>query len=149
MQFENSDELNRYVAKLSGGVAMLSFSTGKDSLCTWLVMRKYFHTIIPFHLYRIPGLEFAEKCLDYYENFFDTHIIRMPHPALYRQLNALMFQSPDHCQVIEDAQLQEYDYDDLNAVLRFELGILDNVYMATGVRARDSVVCWASSITWQ
>jgi len=75
MFFKNSDALNRYMRERSDTV-ILSFSNGKDSIAAWLVLRKYFPKIIPFYLYLIPDLEFVESGLTYYEDFFQTKILR-------------------------------------------------------------------------
>lgn len=143
MQFESSEELNKYVSDLSGGTAVLAFSTGKDSVATWLAMQKYFTRIVPYYLYLVPGLSFVDRSLDYYEKFFDTHIIRLPHPSFYRQLNALTFQAPENCHIIEEAQLPDFDYDDINQIIREDFNLGD-VYSASGVRARDSINRWSA-----
>ena len=76
--------------------AILAFSTGKDSIAAWLQLRKYFKHVIPYYCYTVPGLEFVENSLAYYEDFFGTHIYRLPHRSLYRLLRNLVFQSPEH-----------------------------------------------------
>ena len=69
--------------------AILAFSTGKDSIAAWLQMRKYFKRIIPYYCYTVPGLTFVEESLKYYEDFFGTHICRLPHRSLARMLRNL------------------------------------------------------------
>jgi hypothetical protein len=144
MQFETSTQLNRHVAKISDGQALLAFSTGKDSVVAWLQMRRHFKKITPVYMYLIPDLEFVEMGLRYYEKFFKTKILRMPHPSLYRQLNNLTFQAPENCAVIENAMLPNFEYEDIFAVVRQELGLPENTYAGTGVRARDSIARWVS-----
>lgn len=144
MQFENSDQLNKYVADMAGGTTILAFSNGKDSICAWLVLRRYFKRIIPYYMYPIPDIEFIEKGLKYYEEFFETPILRYPHSSLYRMINNLMFQAPERCHVIEQFGLPEFEYDELNDIVREEMGLGENVYCATGVRARDSLVRWTA-----
>jgi len=82
--FTDSDELCEYMAELSGGNTLLAFSCGKDSIVAWLKLRKYFKKIVPYYMYCVPNLEFVEKSLRYYEDWFGCHIARMPHPSLYR-----------------------------------------------------------------
>lgn len=117
---------------------LLSFSMGKDSLAAWLAIREHFERIEPYYLYRVPGLELIEEALTYFEAKLGTHIHRLPHPALYRQLNNFVFQPPERCRVIEDARLPDFDYADVNRIMREDLGLGADAYCATGVRAADS-----------
>lgn len=143
MKFDNSDQLNQYMAKYSNGVCLLSFSVGKDSLVAWLVLRRYFKRIIPFYCYRIPGLRFMEKNIKYYEDFFQTQITQVPHPALYKQLNNLVFQAPENCHAIENVDgglgLWEFEYDDLHRLLFEDFDLPSNVYVATGITTSDNM----------
>lgn len=52
------------------------------------------YEVRPFFMYHCPGLEFIEASLDYYERFFGTHIIRLPHHLLYKSLNDFLYQPP-------------------------------------------------------
>lgn len=116
---------------------LLGFSRGKDSICTWLECRKHFR-VIPFYLYRIPGVSFVDESLAYYERFFGCHIYRIPHPATYRQLREMVFQPPERCRIIESFDLPQYTYEDAQGMLREHLGLGDEVFCAMGVRAADS-----------
>lgn len=80
---------------------LLAFSTGKDAIAAWLAIRDSFDEVIPYYLYLIPDLEFVNESIDYYERFFNTKIIKLPHPSLYRLLNNFIFQPPERCLVIE------------------------------------------------
>lgn len=72
---------------------MQSFSRGKDSIACALGIRHRLN-IVPMHFIAVPGLEFVEESLDYYERkLFHRHILRLPHPALYRHLNNGLFQT--------------------------------------------------------
>ena len=144
MHFENSQTLNEYVSGMCNGEAMLAFSTGKDSIVAWLEMKKYFRRITPIYLYSVPDLEFVERELRYYEDFFKTRIVRLPHPSVYRQLNNLVFQAPENCTIIENAGLPDFDYDDIYSIVRQELALTHDLYAASGVRARDSLNRWAA-----
>ena len=144
MQFENSDELNAYISQQTGGVAILCFSTGKDSIASWLVMQRHFTKIVPYYMYLVPGLSFVERSLAYYEDWFGTHIIRLPHPSLYRMLNNLTFQAPENGAIIEQIGLPNFDYRQLDEIVREDCGLPDNTYAASGVRARDSLNRWAA-----
>lgn len=116
---------------------ILAFSTGKDSLAAWLTLREHFN-IVPHYQYSVPGLEFIEESLDYYERFFGTKIIRLPHPRLHRMLNNLIFQTPDRMLVIDQAQLPSHDYADIRTVIVEDKGLPEDTFVADGVRAADS-----------
>lgn len=117
---------------------LLAFSTGKDSIVTWLSIRDHFDKVIPFYLYSIPGLDFIDESLDYYERFFETKITRLPHPRLHRMLNEFTFQTPERCLVIEQSGLPSHSYEDIHDVMRRDFKLPDNTMTADGVRAADS-----------
>jgi 3'-phosphoadenosine 5'-phosphosulfate sulfotransferase (PAPS reductase)/FAD synthetase len=86
----------------------------------------------------IPGLEFVEESLDYYERKFEAKITRLPHPSLHRWMNNLVFQTPERCLVIEQANLPNFNYkDSCNAVAQLA-GLSPGILAADGVRAADS-----------
>ena len=144
LDFEDSDALCRYVAERTGGQCLLSFSAGKDSVGAWLHLRRFFTDIRPVFMYLIPDLEFVEEGVRYYEAFFETRILRLPHPSLYRMLNAMTLQAPENCSIIEDAGLLDFDYDDVFSVAMGVFGLPDDAYTAIGVRAVDSPNRWSS-----
>jgi hypothetical protein len=120
--------------------ALLAFSTGKDAIGAYLAMRGKFEEVQPYYLYLVPGLEFIDESLDYYERhlFGGRRILRLPHPSLPRMLNSFAFQPPERCAVIEQIDLYRHDYEDVNDLLREELGWPDEAMCASGVRAADS-----------
>ncbi len=118
---------------------LLAFSRGKDSLAAWLVVRDYFPHVIPYHMYTVPGMRLVEESLQYYEEYFGCHIIRVPHPSTYRMLGNLVFQPPEHCAVIEAANIWQFTPEDLRDALVEQLGLNpDTTFTAVGVRAADS-----------
>ena len=123
---------------LAGQTVLLAFSRGKDSLAAWLALRDAGVTVIPYHLYLIPGLSWVEESLAYYEQWFATPIINLPHPSLYRWLRNLMFQPPERCRVIEAARIQVPDYATINAMLREHYQLPEDAWVCDGVRAADS-----------
>jgi 3'-phosphoadenosine 5'-phosphosulfate sulfotransferase (PAPS reductase)/FAD synthetase len=121
---------------------ILSFSRGKDSITAWLAMLESGikpENIIPVYYYRIPGLQFTADSLDYFEQIFQTRIIRMPHPSLFRMWNEMIFQPPTRSGIIEAAQMPQPSYQDIEQLLRQDLELPDSTYVATGVRAADSI----------
>lgn len=117
---------------------LLSFSMGKDSIAAWLAIRDKFEQIEPYYLYLIPGLEFIDEALAYWQKVMGQKIHQLPHPSLYRQLNAFVFQPPERCAIIEKANLPDFDYEDVNRIVREDVGLDAKAYCATGVRAADS-----------
>jgi len=120
---------------------LCAFSTGKDALATYLYIRPKFERVVPFYMYGIPGLEFVEESLRYYEKHLtDEPIIRLPHPSLYEMLGRLLWQPPDRVAVLEAADLLElrYTHRFLRELVCEEAGVPDNCYIAMGVRAADS-----------
>lgn len=117
---------------------LLAFSTGKDAVAAWLAIRDHFDEVIPYYLYMVPKLEFVDESIDYYERFFGVKITQLPHPSLYRWLNNYTFQPPEHCLVVEQAALANFDYTDVNQAM-CEMHKLDKkTLVADGVRAADS-----------
>jgi len=142
-QFSGSDELCEYMSDLTGGVTMLAFSRGKDAVVAWLKLKRYFKTIIPYYMYLIPPrpMSFEEDSLKYFEDFFGQHIVRLPHPSLYRYFLESVFIDPPMVEVagemIKDGTLYPVTYEDNHAEIEQCLGYKD-LYQASGVRMADS-----------
>lgn len=117
---------------------LLAFSCGKDAIAAWLAIRPHFDRVVPYYLYLVPGLEFVDEAIDYYERFFDTKIYRLPHTSFARLLNGHVFQPPERCAVIEEAELYEPSYDDLRREVAGMAGLPAETMIADGVRAADS-----------
>lgn len=117
---------------------LLAFSLGKDAVAAWLRIRGHFDRVIPVYMYLIPGLEFVQESIDYYERYFGERIIQMPHPSLHRWLNSHIFRPPEQCVVAEQAGIPVHTYEDVFAAVRQDHGLDPNMLYATGVRAADS-----------
>lgn len=117
---------------------LLAFSTGKDAVAAWLAIRDSFEKVHPYYLYLVPGLEFVEESLAYYEQYFGEKIVRLPHPSLHRWLNEFTFQPPERCLVIEQASLPNHSYQDIRAAMCQMRGLQSDMLVADGVRAADS-----------
>lgn len=117
---------------------LLAFSCGKDAIAAWLACRPHFRRIIPYYMYLVPGLEFVERSLAYYENYFGSPIIRVPHPSLYRWLSEFVFTPPERCALIERSRIEPFDYRAMQDAIRAHCGVDDRALVATGVRAVDS-----------
>lgn len=117
---------------------LLAFSGGKDAVAAWLTIRPYFDEVVPVYMYIVPGLEIVEESLSYYEQYFGTKIVRVPHPSLLRWLRGNVFRPPEQILVVEQAEVPNISYEDVFAAVREEKGLKKNVFYATGVRAADS-----------
>lgn len=138
--FATSEELCASVAEESNGTAILAFSCGKDAIGSWLQMRRHFTKIVPVYLYLIPDLHFVKESLAYYEEFFGTPIYTLPHPSLYRWLNAAMWQSPDRIRKIAEANLPNFEFQDVWQMVREDFGLEDSALAGVGVRSADSII---------
>lgn len=121
---------------------LLAFSCGKDSVAAWLAIRDKFEKIVPFYMYLIPdNLSFVEEALIYYEQFFQTKIVRMPHDSLYRMLNGYVFQPPERQGIIQKLDLPEPEREETAYAVAYDEGMADpeNAFTAIGVRANDSI----------
>lgn len=109
---------------------LVGFSGGKDSICCLDLCTRYFKTVKPFFMYICPGLEFQEKTLRWYEEKYQTEIIRIPHFEMSNFLRYGSFRDPDPSVQIVSVK-ETYDY------LRAETGIH---WIAAGERVADSIV---------
>lgn len=132
------------IAALSGGRCLLAFSRGKDSIAAWLELREsgLFPEIVPFHLDLVPGMRFVEDSLQYFEDYFQTRIIRLPHISLYRMLGNFVLQPPERVPIISRLGLEgctRFTYDHVRRWLAEDLGWpVDATWTASGIRAADS-----------
>lgn len=133
-----SEEVIRRMREQSP-VCMLAFSLGKDATAAWLAIRDVFEQIIPIHRYIVPGLEFIEEQIAYFEDFFDTKIIQVPKPSTYRMLKNLVYQPPERCRFIEASGIDEVTHEQINDYIREDFGLGREVYVASGVRFYDSL----------
>lgn len=134
----DSDDLCREMRREHAKV-ILAFSAGKDSIAAWIQLRRHGFTILPYHMYMLPDLEFVEDTIRYYEEFFGTRILRVPHPSLYRMLNEMVFCPPERCKVIEQLDLPEFDYDELRDIVCDDMKVPRSTWTASGVRCADSM----------
>lgn len=119
---------------------LIAFSTGKDAIGAMLAIREQFDSVTPFYMYTVPDLEFVEESLQYYERFFQTRIVRMPHDSLYRMMNNMVFQPPDRQTYIRNLDLPMPERDDIAYAVAFDMGLdPDITYTAVGVRKNDSI----------
>jgi hypothetical protein len=138
------DELIAEYKRRYGDKTLLAFSRGKDSIAVALALRDKIE-VVPFHYCDCPGLEFIEESLDYYERkLFGRHILRMPHPSLYRHLREMMFQPIKRAEILSSASIPIIDHADVLADVKKMAGIKGDILSATGLRALDNAVRFIS-----
>lgn len=134
---KQSEILNAQVRKVSGDTIILMFSAGKESICCYYELKKYWDNVILIYQYIHPDLTFVNETLDYFEKKFGQKIYRMPHVGLYRMVNEYVFMSPDKANLIEYIGLPNYTYKLYYEYLRDDFNCPE-AYVATGVRMNDS-----------
>lgn len=124
------------IAEESEGVCLLGFSRGKDSIAAWLHLRRHFKRIIPF----CAGLDlpFVERSLKYYEEFFQTPILRFVAGDLPTAINGMVYQPPECEGDIDILDASPYSMTDIVRRLRSDLD-LPRVWCAWGINASDSL----------
>lgn len=125
---------------------LLSFSCGKDSIAAWVAMEEAGIEVIPCYMWLVPNLKFVQEELSYFEEAFDKKIHRYPHASYYRLIVDLVDQPPEHCGIIEAASPPKPQYDEIWRMIRHDLGLDPDTWVADGVRAADSIVRRASFV---
>lgn len=121
---------------------ILSFSRGKDSLAAWLAMLDSGikpDNITPVYYYRVPGLKFDEDSIKYFEDFFQCHIMRVPHPSFLQMWNDGVYQPPTRTGLIDACEMPSPTYQEIEDLIRVDQGLPPDTCVATGVRAADSI----------
>lgn len=135
-EFLTGRPLYELAREIGGDTMVLAFSRGKDSIAVWLELRDYFE-IIPYYCYMVPGgLSYERESLDYYENFFGAHIIRLVHPIFWKNMNDFVFQPPERVGRIRTLNYPNHEQADLARIVSDMHG-LDGNYAAFGYRAAD------------
>ena len=130
----------------AGKPVLVAFSAGKDALACEAALREAGVETRLAYLYYVPGLRFVEETLAQQEDMLGKPIARYPHPSLWRWLNALVFQPPERCAIIEAAKMPTIDYEDMWDLIRADMGLPHDTLVADGVRAADSIVRRASFV---
>lgn len=109
---------------------IVGFSGGKDSIVTLDLCMRYFRNVKVFFMYLVPNLEFQEKTLRWYENKYNTEIIRIPHFEASEFLKYGSFTQAD-------LSVDVVGINDTYEYLRQATGV---EWIAAGERAADSIV---------
>lgn len=130
-----------------GKPVLVAFSTGKDALACELALQDAGVETRLAYMYLVPDLRFVDQTLDRQEQALGKPIARYPHPSLWRMLNHLVFQPPERCAIIEAARMPTVDFDTMWDLVREDMGLPHETWVADGVRAADSIVRRASLST--
>lgn len=109
---------------------IVGFSGGKDSIVTLDLCFKYFKRVQPYFMYLVPGLEFQEVMLRWYEKKYKTEIIRIPHFEVSEFLKYGSF-------TVYDDNVEIVRINDTYNYMREKTGIH---WIAAGERCADSIV---------
>lgn len=131
-------DLCESIARQYNGVCLLHFSRGKDSVAAWLFMRQFFKRIIPIFFNPLPGMPIIERSLKYYEDFFETPIIRCIAGDALIDLNNLLLQTPDREEAIDNLKLRPFTREEATDVIREAYG-LKGVPYAKGTGYYDAI----------
>lgn len=119
---------------------LVSFSRGKDSCASYLAIRDQFERVVPYTYEIIPGLEFVEDSLAYYEQKMGCRILRYPAPGIFRMLSNGVYQPREALRFIDRCNMPPLSHDDLQWFACSDGGLdKDTAYNAVGMRSKDSV----------
>jgi hypothetical protein len=138
-----SEKLLHELAERWDRTCLIGFSRGKDSILTWLQLKKCgFKNIYPYYLTMIPEeLSFETESLAYYEKVFDTKIIRLISPSFPRMMNDRILQKPVNNAIIDSiGVLTRIDYQDVQSYVKNLRGLSQETYTALGVTMFDSFI---------
>lgn len=130
-------------ARERGDTVGLSFSNGKDSLAAWLYLRENGFKIVPFYMQIVPGLEFVENSIRFYESFFGVHVYRLTLPNAYMWLNNFHSQPVERfarLAALFGGYLPLFKYQDVEQGFRRTAGLRLNTWIAVGIKASDSAI---------
>lgn len=125
---------------------LLAFSCGKDSIAAWVAMEEAGIEVKPCYMWYVPNLRFVRDELDYFEGVFGKKIHYYPHPSFYRFISRGILQAPENLGIIEAAKVPEPTYEQVWTLIRMDLGLPEDTWVADGVRAADSIVHRASFV---
>lgn len=134
--------------KAEGRPVALSFSCGKDSIAAWIALEDAGVEVVPVYMYSVPPgtLRFVEDDVAYFESSFGVHIHQYPHPAYFAFFNHFICQAPQNLGIIEASCMPEPKYPEMWRLIKDDLGLPQDTWVADGVRAADSIVRRASFV---
>lgn len=89
-------------------------------------------------------LRFIEDDLARIGDHLGQVVHKYPHPSLFGWLRTHVFQPPERCELIDAADLAPITFEDVWTLIRDDLNLPADTWVADGVRAADSIVRRAS-----
>lgn len=131
------DDLIEWYRDHFGSRTILAFSCGKDSVSTALALRDKIEMVPVYHVI-IPGLEFVERTLTYYEReLFGCKIHRAAHGIGWNAIVNQCDMAPATAAMIERKNLRYLNAGMSNRLKRKIAGA--DLPIAVGIKAADSV----------
>lgn len=128
------------ISSRSGGICILAFSRGKDSIPAWVWLKQFFHTIHVYHLAAVPNLGWVNRSLSYYERVFDTEIIRFTEGEVLHNLALKSFQLLGNYREVNELGLPQHyhRYDAMAEIVRAKMGCPE-AWLAQAMLANDNI----------
>lgn len=73
---------------------ILHFSTGADSVASFLRLREAGIEPILIYKYFIPNLKMVDNYIDYFQNKFNVRVYQLPHPLFTEMFGNIQYQKP-------------------------------------------------------
>ncbi len=127
---------------------LLAFSCGKDSIAAWIALEDAGIEVVPCYLYVVPHMQFVDDSIKYFERVFNKKIYQYPHPSAYEILNSYVSQAPQRIPVIYSASLITFSYEEMWKLIKEDLNLPADTWVADGVRAADSIHRRASFVRY-
>ncbi|MEV8166207.1 hypothetical protein AB0O80_10530 [Rothia kristinae] len=121
-----------------GRPVLVAFSGGKDSICAALALRDAGVQVHLVCLQLIPGMPLVEEGMESLADQIGLPVHRYQHPSLFRMLANGIYQPPERAQTIGAAELPKISFPLLWQMIREDLQLPEDTYLADGVRANDS-----------
>lgn len=130
----NSD----WIQKSSNNI-ILSFSRGKDSIVSWLVLLELGFNVYPIYYSLCPYMDFELEGLKYYEEIFETKIIKIPSATFIDLYNFGHLQTKEDMKISKKNEMPYYNNDHIRLMAIQENLLPKNTYIAVGATIFDSV----------
>ena len=130
---------NSQFLKKSSNNIILSFSRGKDSLVSWLLLKELGFNIYPIYYSLCPYMDFELESLQYYESFFKTKIIKIPSSTFADLYSTGYLQTKEAILISKKNTIPTYSKDHIRVMAIEEHGLDQNTYIAVGATVNDSM----------
>lgn len=88
------NDFNQKIGLIKDKTNILHFSTGADSVASFLKLRENGIEPILIYKYFIPHLKMVDNYIDYFQNKFNVRIYQFIHPLFAEMIGNLQFQKP-------------------------------------------------------